>query len=224
MTQTTTPPTTTSRESQIPPASLSDGAKKAPAPTKPRRPNKQVQKWLLLAAAIVAAGIGYFVWQSLQPEKLPAGFTSSNGRIEATEIEIATKIKGRILDELVNEGDFVTPGQVVAHIDIEQLKAQHREALAKLDMAKSQVKTARSTLAQRQSEKEAAEDVVAQRQAELDLSIKNVARGQQLVGGGGMSKEDFDTRVAAQASPKRPSVPPKRTSPQRMPLFPRPKR
>ncbi len=198
MTQTTTPPTTTSRESQIPPASLSDGAKKAPAPTKPRRPNKQVQKWLLLAAAIVAAGIGYFVWQSLQPEKLPAGFASSNGRIEATEIDVATKIAGRIRDELVDEGNFVTAGQVVAHMDIESLEAQRREAVAKLDMAKSSVDTARSTLAQRESEKAAAEAVVTQREAELDLAVKNVARAQQLVGTGGMSKEELDTRLASQ--------------------------
>jgi HlyD family secretion protein len=87
-------------------------------------------------------------------------------------------------------------------MDIESLKAERRDAVAKLDSAKCAVKTALSTLAQRNSEKAAAEAVVAQRQAEFDLAVKNVARGQQLVGQGGMSKEDFDTRVAAQFGSK----------------------
>ena len=111
-----------------------------------------------------------------QPAKLPDGFASSNGRIEATEIDVATKMAGRIMDELVDEGDFVTAGQVVAHMDIESLQAQRREAVAKLGMAKSAVDTARSTVAQRESEKAAAQAVVAQREAELDLATKNLAR------------------------------------------------
>jgi HlyD family secretion protein len=50
-----------------------------------------------LAVVGVAAYLG---WKWLQPAKLPAGFASSNGRIEATEIDVATKLAGRIVDEL----------------------------------------------------------------------------------------------------------------------------
>src|SRR5271166_5547837 len=87
------------------------------------------RKWLpVVAVAVIAAGVlAYFAWQLFQPAKLPEGFASSNGRIEATEIDIATKIPGRILHELVDEGDYVTAGQVVADMDIESLHAQHRE-------------------------------------------------------------------------------------------------
>jgi len=153
------------------------------------------RKWIILVPALLVAGvIGYFAWLHFRPAKLPEGFASSNGRIEATEIDVATKLAERIKDELVDEGDFVTAGQEVAHMNTEVLEAQLAEARAKLGMAKSAVDTARSTLAQRVSEKAAAESVVAQREADLDLASKQYARAQQLVATGGMAPEDGDIR------------------------------
>src|SRR5579872_6490871 len=85
----------------------------APVPAGPRRatPPKSralqaLRKGLLLAAVLVVGIAGYFAWKWFQPAKLPAGFVSSNGRIEATEIDIATKLAERIKDELVDEGDY----------------------------------------------------------------------------------------------------------------------
>ncbi len=95
------------------------------------------RKWLLPLALIVIGGLAYAGWKLYQPAKLPGGFASSNGRIEATEIDVATKLAGRILDELVDEGNLVNAGQIVAHMDIETLQAQRRAAVAKLGMAKS---------------------------------------------------------------------------------------
>jgi HlyD family secretion protein len=157
---------------------------------------------LLLIALVAAGGVAYFAWQYFRPAKLPAGFASSNGRIEATEIDVATKLSGRILKELVDEGDFVNADQVVAHMDVESLQAQRREAVAKLGMAKSAVDTARSTLAQRESEKAAAEALVSQRKAELGLAESKFARAEELLGKGAMSREDFDTYQAAFFSAK----------------------
>jgi HlyD family secretion protein len=173
---------------------LADG--KASSPSKKRR-NLHARKWLLLIALLVICGLAYLAWQYFQPPKLPEGFASSNGRIEATEVDVATKLAGRILDELVDEGDFVTAGQVVAHMDIESLQAQRREAVAKLGMAKSAVDTARSTLAQRESEKAAAEATVAQRDAEVDRTRRDFDRAQQLMGTASVSREEYDARRSA---------------------------
>jgi HlyD family secretion protein len=159
------------------------------------------QRWpLLLIALIAAGGLGYLGWRFLRPEKLPPGFASSNGRIEATEIDVATKLAGRIIDELVDEGDFVTAGQEVAHMDIESLTAQLRENEAKHLEAKSGVVTATKMVEQRKNEKEAAEAVVRQRAAELELAKKKLVRAEELVKRGGMSKEDLDIRLADLAS------------------------
>jgi HlyD family secretion protein len=177
-----------------------------PAAPRQAAPKKSVlaratrHKWLLLIVLAALGGLGYYAWTLMQPEKLPPGFASSNGRIEATEVDIATKFQGRLVKELVDEGDYVKAGDVVAIMDTDSLKAQHREALAKHAMAKSAVETAHSTLKQRESEKVAAVAVVAQRKAELDLAISNLKRGEELIGKGGISKEDVDTRRAAKYS------------------------
>jgi HlyD family secretion protein len=178
------------------------GTKDEPAPPAPAAPQvvaaaklKDLRKkktGLLLVALVAAGGLGYLAWLQFRPAKLPEGFASSNGRIEATEIDVAAKLAGRVLDELVNEGDLVTAGQVVAHMDVDTLQAQRREAVAKRETAKSAVDAAQATIAQKESEKAAADARVAQRDAEFDLATKNYARGQRMVATNAMSREDFD--------------------------------
>jgi HlyD family secretion protein len=147
-----------------------------------------------VSAVVIGVGaIAYFGWRFLQPRELPDGFAGSNGRIEAVEIDVATKTAGRLVAIHVNEGDFVAAGQVLAQMDTDVLKAQLREAEADQSRAKSAVETAKSTVEQRESEKAAAEAVVAQRQAELDLATRRFARAERLVGTGAMAREDFDT-------------------------------
>lgn len=158
------------------------------------------RKWILVAALVVFGGLAYLAWNYFRPAKLPEGFASSNGRIEATEVDIATKLPGRIKEILVDEGAFVTKDQVVAYMDTESLQAQLRESQAKWHEAKSAVATAHSMVAQRKSEKEAAEAVVTYRLAELELARKNVVRADELVKMGGMSKEEADTRRASVAT------------------------
>jgi HlyD family secretion protein len=176
----------------------------APRPAAPTR-SKAASTWrkgLLLVAAAVVGVAAYLGWKSLQPPKLPAGFASSNGRIEATEIDIATKLAGCILDELVDEGNFVSANQEVAHMDIETLKAQRREAVAKLGVAKSAVDAALSTQRQRESEKAANEAVVVQREADLDLAKREYDRVDRLAATGAASREELDTRRSTLYSAK----------------------
>ena len=72
----------------------------------------------LIAAVIVAAalGAGAYAWTQLRTSGPGAGFASGNGRIEATEIDVAAKLGGRITDIAVKEGDFVSAGQVLAQL------------------------------------------------------------------------------------------------------------
>jgi multidrug efflux pump subunit AcrA (membrane-fusion protein) len=71
--------------------------------------SRTIRFWIIRGAILVmAVGIGFLAWQYLKPNRLPPGIASGNGRIEAVEIDIASKIPGRIKDILVNEGDFVS--------------------------------------------------------------------------------------------------------------------
>ena len=56
--------------------------------------------WLVAIVLAVATG-GFYAWLKLRPAGPGEGFVSGNGRIEATEIDVATKIPG--VKDVVNE-------------------------------------------------------------------------------------------------------------------------
>jgi HlyD family secretion protein len=156
----------------------------------------------MIGASILACVIAYLAWLRLQPEALPEGFASANGRIEAVEIDIATKVPGRLDVMLVDEGDFIAAGQILARINTDVLDAQLREAESDLKRANSSVEATRSNVLQQESEKSAAESLESQREAELDLASKNLARAERLVKSNAVSMEEFDTTRAAFFSAK----------------------
>ncbi|MEP9389883.1 HlyD family efflux transporter periplasmic adaptor subunit [Mesorhizobium sp. KR9-304] len=149
-------------------------------------------RWLVVLFAVVVLGGGYYAWKTLANPGLPAGIASGNGRIEATEIDISTKTAGRIREILVDEGDFVTAGQILARMDTKQLEAQRRQAEAQLRRAIISVDTAKSLVVQRQAEKEAAAAVVAQREAQLDAAERKLARTEELIKTNTTSQQTLD--------------------------------
>lgn len=155
--------------------------------------------WIAVVALVVAAGIT--AWLVLRPPALPEGIASANGRIEATEIDIAAKIAGRIEAILVDEGEFVRAGQALARMDTAVLQAQRREAEAERQRARIAVETAESLVTQRQAEANAARALIAQREAELDAARKRFARTRELAAKGAVSEAQLDDdRAAAEAA------------------------
>lgn len=148
----------------------------------------------ILAVAAVAA------WWALRPAGIPEGFAASNGRIEATEVDIATKIAGRIDTILVSEGQFVRQGEVLAKMDTRVLHEQRLEAIAQVKEAESAVAAARALLEQRQSEMRAAQSVVKQREAELQSVSKRHLRSRSLSLRGAVSEQQLDDDRAAAES------------------------
>ena len=65
--------------------------------------------FIVLFIMIGAGGwLAYDHW--IKKEPFPDGIASGNGRIEATEIDIAIKFPGRISEILFREGDFLEAG------------------------------------------------------------------------------------------------------------------
>ncbi|MBL8705835.1 MAG: HlyD family efflux transporter periplasmic adaptor subunit [Rhodospirillales bacterium] len=150
-------------------------------------------RWLLrIAVLLVAGGVAYGAWQALRPNALPPGFALGNGRLEAVEIDIATKTAGRVKEIVAEEGDFVTAGQVLAFMDTDTLLAQRREAEAQLRRATIAVETARSQVTQREAERTAALALVAQREAEQDAAQRRFARSAQLAPHGTVPEQRLD--------------------------------
>lgn len=150
-------------------------------------------KTAMTSAVLLAAAAGAFmIWGPLRDNGLGDGFVSGNGRIEATEIAVATKLAGRLKDILVAEGEFVKAGQPLAHMEVESLQAQREEALARLQQAKEAVSGAEAQVALRQSDYQATLALVAQRESELDAAQRRLPRSEKLAQDGFFSGQLLD--------------------------------
>ena len=154
---------------------------------------KLKKSWVFFVVIGVCLGIAiYFFWRYLQPPGLPENIIGGNGRIEAVEIDIATKSAGRVKEILANEGDFVIAGQVLAKMDTATLLAQQREAQAAIQQTVSAVNIAHSQIMQRKSEKAAALAVIAQHKAKVDAARTRLARSQGLLQEKAVSRQLFE--------------------------------
>ncbi|MGD2075337.1 MAG: efflux RND transporter periplasmic adaptor subunit [Gammaproteobacteria bacterium] len=146
---------------------------------------RKLSRWLPAVVLLAAAAGGFFLWRHLSVDELPAGFASGNGRIEAIEVNVATKLAGRLEAVLVDEGDMVDVGQVVARMDTRTLKAQLRAAQAKVEQA--------------QRERDYALAIVRQRKSECALAEKQLARSRAMRrrDPGSISQEQIDHDVTA---------------------------
>ena len=152
------------------------------------------KKWPIV---IVFAAIGCMAaWYArriyFKPTGPGPGFVSGNGRIEATEIDMATKLRGRIDEILVAEGDFVDLGQTLVRMNVDVLNAQRDEAIAQSKQAAAAVTSAKAQVAARQSDTTASMAMVGQRESELDVSTRTLARTEKLTKSGAVSMQEYD--------------------------------
>ena len=130
-----------------------------------------------LFLALTSTG-GYFLYQQ-RPAGLPAGFASGNGRLEAVEVDIATKIAGRLAELGPREGDMVEAGVVVARLDADDLRAQLRAAEAQVVQARKAVEESQAG--------------VRKSRTDVSLAGKTLKRSESLVEKGFISKSRLDT-------------------------------
>lgn len=149
-------------------------------------PAKKPRRWTRLLAIIgfiIAGGAGAYYWWTHRVPPLPPGIAAGNGRLEADEIDIQTKFAGRILKLLVDEGDLVQGGQVLAIMDTSDMQAQ-------LDAANAQIRQNRKAI-------DVAQHNVVQLETQEKLAQQEFDRTQNLVKQGWATWELFDQRTQA---------------------------
>jgi HlyD family secretion protein len=119
---------------------------------------------------------------------LPEGFASGNGRVEATEVDVAAKHQGRVEAVLVKEGDMVEQGQLLAQMDAAVLRAQLAEAGAAAQRAQADRAVAAATATQRLNEH--------------DLAVRERDRAHQLAKQGLIEKSKLESDVTAEQTAK----------------------
>lgn len=140
----------------------------------------------------VLALLGWYSWSQYANQGPGEGFVTGNGRIEATEIDIATKLPGRVEEILVGEGDFVQSGEVLARMQMDAIQAQWEEARAGYQEAEHAVAAARAQIALRESDVAAMQAVVMQREAELYAAERRMQRTEKLAQDGAVSQQELD--------------------------------
>jgi HlyD family secretion protein len=113
-------------------------------------------------------------------KSMPEGIVKTNGRIEATQVDVAAKYPGRLVDITVEEGSEVKAGQVVGRVSSPEYEAQLRAA-------QSNVERAKQAMAE-------AESLISQRNAVLAAAKSDFERGQELVSKQIITQQTFDQR------------------------------
>ena len=103
-----------------------------------------MKKRILIIILILAAA-GGAVWV-FRGGKAPDDRLVLSGNIELTEVNIAFKTAGRLVERTVDEGDGVKKGQVIARLDRDQLVAQREREAAGLVSSESQLAQAQTAV------------------------------------------------------------------------------
>ena len=94
---------------------------------------------------VVAAGAAVYAFRG-SAGRTPDNRMVISGNIELTEVNIAFKTAGRLIERTVDEGDAVKNGQIIARLDRDQLIAQRERETAGLESARSQLEQAATAL------------------------------------------------------------------------------
>lgn len=126
----------------------------------------------LLAAGFFVGGYGVLTLAGHAASQNSPSALTVDGTLETDEIDVASKLPGRLAKVSVEEGDLVKAGQVIAELEAEEIDAKHDQAAAGARAVEAQV--AQGQLAV-DLESRKAEDQV--RQAEAGVSAARAAYG-----------------------------------------------
>ena len=116
-----------------------------------------------------------------------------SGNIELTEVNIAFKTAGRLIERNVDEGDIVKKGQIVARLDRDQLIAQREREAAGLASAEAQLAQAQTAL---EWQKQTLAGDVEQKKGDLGSSEAKLSELEN----GSRPQEKLDARAAVDAA------------------------
>lgn len=152
---------------------------------------KAILKWGVLGLLVVFSS-GLLSGCSKQASSSPEVW----GRAEAKEVDINTKIPGRVIKMLVKEGDKVEKGQLLAQIDNRDLAAKAEQAKAgiqALEAQRSQAGTVTSLQDQTaQASLAVAQAQLGKAQADMALAEKDYFRFKDLAASGAVSQQALD--------------------------------
>ncbi|RMG49021.1 MAG: efflux RND transporter periplasmic adaptor subunit [Acidobacteria bacterium] len=121
----------------------------------------------------------------------PAPVLSASGYVIArNQVEVGSKITGRVVALFVDEGDFVRRGQIIARLDDRELRAQVHQARANLEAARARL--AELEAGSRPQEIERAKAQMDRARADLRNAEIALGRTERLVREGVLQQQALD--------------------------------
>lgn len=150
------------------------------------------RKRLLVAAlAVLLALAGTLAWRWWS--RPPEGVLLASGTIEATEVDVNTRVAGRLLERPVEEGDWLEPGMLVARLDSAEMKAEVERLRASLVATRTRLPQIRTEVTLKEGLARARID-----QARADLAARE-ARLAELRSGSRRQEEQMAVAQAREA-------------------------
>lgn len=137
----------------------------------------------VLVAILVAGGL----WWWIRASRI---VSTDDARVKGTIVAVSAKVNGRVEKVLVNEGDNVKAGQVIATIEQQEFQVQVDQAKANLAMA--QAKLAAIVAGNRPQEVAQANAAVLQAKANMENARRNNERDEILYQKGAISSQQRD--------------------------------
>ena len=164
-----------------------------------------MKKIIISLLVIAAIGMTWYLIKTYKEEaiyKNPA-FASGNGRLEATEINIAAKLAGKIEQLLVDEGDYVKGGQTLVQMQTNTLKAELEQANAtikvkeaELEQAKAQLQVEEASLAAANASLASAKSALAAKTSTYNNAKSRYERSKELMEKDVTSRQTFENDEA----------------------------
>ena len=169
----------------VPPPRAAEAPQAAPPKAAPPAAPKVARTPAIIATLIIAGIVGLSLWYLVQPQPLII-----QGEADATRIDIAARVDGRVRTRPVSRGDNVTAGQLLYEIDNPELvtklhEAEAAYAVAEAQLANIEAGTRAEVIAQRKAEVEAAT-------ANLTLAQRTYDRIKELAGSGNAPIQRLD--------------------------------
>lgn len=144
------------------------------------------------AAWIAVVGFAVSIAGCADPE--PTNLLRVSGHVEATEVQVSPEVGGRILDLLVEEGDEVMAGTVIARLDVRDAELQIRRARAEQAAAAAQVRLLQAG---------SREEDIRQAEAQVQASQADVSAIQAEIRSARLDLDRFESLLAAEAGSRK---------------------
>lgn len=147
-----------------------------------------------------------------QTESLTLRIKASGTVTPRETVNVSPKSAGRVMELLVEQGDYIQKGQVIARMDASDLERERQQALANVEAARARlaqlqeparpelVGQAKADVLRSQGEIARSEGQVADAQSQLDFAKRQRERQEALAKEGAISRDSLDEFVRREQS------------------------